>query len=111
METGGWLLIHFGVALGIVALFFVMTFQYIKYLAPALNTTLIFSYGTGLVASLIGSILYAFGPPPRTEPLFELQPYGISNFYVSWPWDYCCPSFMEAFYPYPQPNDTIHHSS
>jgi serine/threonine protein kinase len=73
-KTGAWLLIHIGVALVIIDLFLVLMFQYLRYLAPILNRTLTIAYGTGFVASLVGGLLYAFGPPAHTDIATQLSP-------------------------------------
>lgn len=73
-KTGGWVLIHMVVALLIISLFLYLTLQYIRYLAPVFNRTLTVAYGTGFIASMIGGIIYAFGPPAHTDLIVNLNP-------------------------------------
>jgi hypothetical protein len=73
-QTGRWMLIHMAVALFVIGLFLCLTIQYLRHLAPVFNQTLKVAYGTGLVSSLIGALIYAFGPPAHAEIHALLDP-------------------------------------
>jgi hypothetical protein len=73
-KAGGWMLIHMAVALFVIGLFLCLTIQYIHHLSSVLNRTLTVAYGTGLIASFIGGLIYAFSPPAQTDIIEQLDP-------------------------------------